>query len=77
VPDNHRVLPRLLTLDLPFALPDGVATDDPLTWVIVGAALAVAGLFAVRRARRLVIVLALGTAGAAWAWSSGALPIPG
>ena len=89
MPDYCRVLPRIvdfslpvqLPFDLPFDLPNALtgelSSSDPLTWVIAGGALALIGLFALRRVRRMVVILAVGTAGVAWAWSSGVLPLTG
>ena len=77
MPDNRLVLPRILDLDLPFALLDGAWADGPVLWVVAGAALALVGLIALRRVRKIIIVLTVGTAGAVWAWSSGALSLVG
>ena len=77
MPHNRGVLPHTLlsaTLD---DLPFGLTPDSPLTWLIAGAALALVALFALKRVRRLVLLVAIGTAGAAWAWSSGIITIPG
>ena len=69
------MLPRI-QLPLDVTIDSGVA-QQPTTWVVVGAVGALIGLFVVRRARKLAILMTVGTAGAVWAWSSGALSLVG
>ena len=69
------MLPRI-QLPLDVAIDPGI-TQQPTTWVVVGAVVALVGLFVARRARKLAILMTVGTAGAVWAWSSGALPLAG
>ena len=70
-----RVLPRI-QLPLDVAIDPGIA-QQPTTWIVVGAVVALVGLFVARRARKLAILMTVGTAGAVWAWSSGALSLAG
>ena len=69
------MLPRI-QLPLDVAIGSGIA-QQPTAWVVVGAVVALVGLFVVRRARKLAILMTVGTAGAVWAWSSGALTLVG
>ncbi|MEC9179483.1 MAG: hypothetical protein VX682_00630, partial [Actinomycetota bacterium] len=71
----RRVLARI-QLPLDVAIDPGIA-QQPTTWIVVGAVVALVGLFVARRARKLAILMTVGTAGAVWAWSSGALSLAG
>ncbi|MDA2989333.1 MAG: hypothetical protein O2815_09675 [Actinomycetota bacterium] len=78
-------LPFDFALSLPFDLPSlppsieqlpGALTGgSPWTWALAGAALAVVSLWAIRRARRMVVAAALGVAGLLVAWNAGFLPL--
>ncbi len=70
------MLPRI-QLPLDVAIDPGIA-QQPTTWVVVGAVVAVRRpVRCARRARKLAILMTVGTAGAVWAWSSGALSLAG
>ena len=69
------MLPRI-QFPLDVAIDSGIA-QQPTSWVVVGAVVALVGLFVVRRARKLAILMTVGTAGVVWAWSSGALSLIG
>lgn len=78
------MLPQL-PVDLPFATPsmptslsgitETLASGSPWAWALAGAALAVISLWAVRRARRMVLAATLGAAGLVVAWNAGFLPL--
>ena len=78
-------LPVDIPLSLPFnlpplppfveELPGALTGGSPWTWALAGAALAVVSLWAIRRARRMVVAAALGVAGLLVAWNAGFLPL--
>lgn len=82
-------LPSSLPVDLPFQLPFALPAVPPAlaevpgaltggsqwTWVLAGAALALVGLWAIRRARRMVLAATLGVTGLLLAWNAGFLPL--
>jgi hypothetical protein len=82
-------LPLSLPIDIPFQLPFSPPTlppalgevpgaltgGSPWTWALAGAALTVVSLWAIRRARRMVVAASLGVAGLLVAWNAGFLPL--
>ena len=64
-------LPAIDGLPIPQAITDGSAWN----WAIGGVVLAVAALWAMRRARRMAIAAAIGVAGLLIAWNAGFLPL--
>jgi CHASE2 domain-containing sensor protein len=56
-------------------LPGALLSNSPWTWLLAGAALAVVSLWAVRRARRMVLAATVGVAGLLVAWNAGFLPL--
>lgn len=77
-------LPIDLPIDLPFGstrapsvgeLPQAFASGSAWTWILAGAALALVGMWAVRRARRMVLAAAVGVTGLVLAWNAGFLPL--
>lgn len=53
----------------------GLASGFPWGWIAGGAVLTVISLWALRRARRLVVAAAVGVAGLLVAWNAGFLPL--
>lgn len=88
LPHNRGVLPQL-PLDLPAApslpsvppmpalpgLPEFLSQGPAWTWMIVGAAIAVVSLWALRKTRRMVVAATLSVAGLILAWNAGFLPL--
>ena len=69
-------LPALPTLPPSLGeIPRSLATGSALTWAIAGAVIAVIALWALRRARRMVLAAAVGVAGLLLAWNTGFLPL--
>lgn len=74
-----------IPFQLPFALPSlppaleqvpgALSGGSPWTWALAGAAFAVVSLWAIRRARRMVVAASLGVAGLLVAWNTGFLPL--
>lgn len=62
-------IPAIDGLPIPQAITDGSA------WAIGGVVLAVAAIWAMRRARRMAIAAAIGVAGLLIAWNAGFLPL--
>jgi hypothetical protein len=82
-------LPLSLPVDIPLSfpfnlpplppfveeLPGALTGGSPWTWALAGAALAVVSLWAVRKARRMVLAATVGVAGLLLAWNAGFLPL--
>ncbi len=56
-------------------VPETLAPGTSWAWVLAGAAVAVVTLWAVRRARRMVMAATVGVAGLLIAWNAGFLPL--
>ena len=69
-------LPALPTLPPSLGeIPQFLASGSAWTWAIAGAVIAVTALWAMRRARRMVLAAAVGVAGLVLAWNTGFLPL--
>lgn len=68
-------MPSLPALPSLPELPTGLASGFPWGWIAGGAVLTVISLWALRRARRLVVAAAVGVAGLLVAWNAGFLPL--
>ena len=57
------------------AIPTALSGGSPWAWALLGAAVAVAALWAWRRARRTFLAATVGVVGLFAAWNSGLLPL--
>lgn len=67
-------LPFDVPPDFPPSLSAALPAEPGVTWFIVGVVGAAVALLTLRKARRLLVVVAAGVAGTIWALSSGSLP---
>jgi hypothetical protein len=68
--------PELPSLPTSFSeVPEGLSAGSSWAWVLAGAAVAVVSLWALRRARRMVMAATVGVAGLLIAWNAGFLPL--